>query len=125
VWRKKQILPEALAKEPSRRARFEQEAGAVAALNHPNIVAIYDVGDGDIVSELVDGEPLRGGKPGLRRTIEIAGQIAAFTVVSAFVNARRRTNSSRCEWLYASGRSWPYCRLRGEPGLSVVLGVGV
>jgi predicted Ser/Thr protein kinase len=70
------ILPEDLAKDPSRRARFDQEARAVAALNHPNIVAIYDVGDGYIVSELVDGEPLRG-KPGLRRTIEIAVQIAS------------------------------------------------
>jgi eukaryotic-like serine/threonine-protein kinase len=71
------ILPEDPAKDPSRRARFEQEARAVAAINHPNIVAIYDVGDGYIVSELIDGEPLRGGKPGLRRTIEIAVQIAS------------------------------------------------
>lgn len=71
------ILPEDFAGDPSRRARFEQEARAVAALNHPNIVAIYDVGDGYIVSELVDGEPLRGRTPGLRRTIEIAVQIAS------------------------------------------------
>src|ERR1017187_6153162 len=71
------ILPEDLAKDPSRRARFEQEARAVAALNHPNIVAIYDVGDGYIVSELVDGEPLRAGKLSLRRTIEAAVQIAS------------------------------------------------
>jgi eukaryotic-like serine/threonine-protein kinase len=71
------ILPEELAKDASRRQRFELEARAVAALNHPNIVAIYDVGDGYIVSELVDGEPLRGAKPGLRRTVEIAVQVAA------------------------------------------------
>src|SRR5580692_7790660 len=71
------ILPEDLAKDPSRRARFEQEARAVAALSHPNIVAVYDVGDGYIVSELVDGEPLRAGKLGVRKTIEVAVQIAS------------------------------------------------
>jgi predicted Ser/Thr protein kinase/WD40 repeat protein len=71
------ILPPELANDPSRRARFEQEARAVAALNHPNIVAVYDVGEGYIVSELVDGEPLRGGSQSLRKTVEIAVQIAS------------------------------------------------
>ena len=51
----------------------------MAALNHPNIVAIYDVGEANdvyyIISELVDGEPLRGARFGLRKTIEIAVQI--------------------------------------------------
>src|SRR5437016_791278 len=70
------ILPAEVANDPSRRARFETEARAVAALNHPNIVAVYDVGDGYIVSELVDGEPLRGLKPALRKTLDIAVQIA-------------------------------------------------
>src|SRR5665213_1894238 len=71
------ILATEVANDPTRRQRFELEARAVAALNHPNIVAIYDVGEGYIVSELVDGEPLLGGKPGLRKTIEIAVQIAS------------------------------------------------
>ena len=70
------ILPADVANDPIRRQRFELEARAVAALNHPNIVAIYDVGDGYIVSELVDGEPLRSGKFPVRKTIEIAVQIA-------------------------------------------------
>jgi serine/threonine protein kinase len=51
------------------------------ALSHPNILAVYDVGDEDgmlyIVSELVDGESLRGGKFGLRKTLDIAAQIAS------------------------------------------------
>jgi hypothetical protein len=61
---------------PAAAQRFELEARAVAALNHPNIVAIYDVGEGYIVSELVGGESLRGAAFGLRKTIDIAVQIA-------------------------------------------------
>ena len=71
------ILPPDMARDPSRRQRFELEARAVAALNHPNIVALYDVGEGYIVSELVDGEPLSGVKLGLRKAIDAAVQIAA------------------------------------------------
>ncbi len=71
------ILPPDMASDPSRRQRFELEARAVAALNHPNIVALYDVGEGYIVSELVDGEPLSGVKPGLRKAIDAGVQIAA------------------------------------------------
>jgi Tol biopolymer transport system component/predicted Ser/Thr protein kinase len=71
------ILPADVAADPSRRRRFEVEARAVAALNHPNIVAVYDVGEGFIVSELVEGEPLRGARFGLRKTLDIAAQIAS------------------------------------------------
>lgn len=75
------ILPTEVADDLSRRQRFELEARAVAALNHPNIVAVYDVGEGSgvsfIVSELVDGEPLRGATFGLRKTLDIAVQIAS------------------------------------------------
>jgi hypothetical protein len=74
------ILPADVANDSLRRQRFELEARAVAALNHPNIVAVYDVGNEDgvfyIVSELVDGEPLRGAKLGLNKTLDIAAQIA-------------------------------------------------
>jgi Tol biopolymer transport system component/predicted Ser/Thr protein kinase len=56
--------------------RFAQEARSVAALNHPNIVALYDVGENYIVTELVDGESLRTMQLAQRRAIEVAAQIA-------------------------------------------------
>src|SRR5215467_14598039 len=71
------ILPAEVAGDPIAKQRFEQEARAVAALNHPNIVAIYDVGEGYIVTELVDGRPLGGTKLGLRKVVELAVQIAS------------------------------------------------
>ncbi len=53
------LLPPEYSADPMRRQRFEQEARAIAALNHPGIVTIYDVGDGWMVTELVEGETLR------------------------------------------------------------------
>src|SRR6202521_13873 len=55
-------------------ARFELEARAIAALNHPHICQIYDVGPDYLVMEYVEGEPLRGPLP-LERAVEYAGQI--------------------------------------------------
>src|SRR5579863_4846998 len=53
------ILPESLAREPERLHRFGQEARAVAALNHPNILAVFDIGQHNglpyLVSELLEG----------------------------------------------------------------------
>ena len=78
------ILPAEFAFNPDRRRRFEQESRAAGALSHPNIVAVYDVGEQDgvsfIVTELVDGESLRDlierGPVPLRKAIDIAAQIA-------------------------------------------------
>jgi Tol biopolymer transport system component len=78
------ILPESFARETDRLRRFEQEARAVAALNHPNILAIHDIGQHEgspfLVSELLEGESLgvtldRGALP-QRKTIEYGVQIA-------------------------------------------------
>jgi len=54
------VLPETLALEGERLARFVREAHVLASLNHPNISTIYGVEDGAIVMELVEGSPLEG-----------------------------------------------------------------
>ena len=57
------VLPESFSRDADRLRRFEQEARAVAALSHPNILAIHDIGEQDgspfIVSELLEGSSLR------------------------------------------------------------------
>jgi Tol biopolymer transport system component len=78
------VLPKGFSSDPERLSRFEQEARAAAALNHPNILAVYDIGTDAgspyIVSELLEGESLRdrlahGALP-VRKAIEYAVQIA-------------------------------------------------
>ncbi|MGD1093901.1 MAG: protein kinase [Bryobacteraceae bacterium] len=54
--------------------RFEQEARAVAALNHPHICQLYDVGPNYLVMEFVEGAPLKGPLP-IEKTVECAVQI--------------------------------------------------
>ena len=78
------VLPGAWAADPERLQRFEQEARAAAALNHPNILAVHDIGtSGDapyIVTELLVGGTLRdtlsAGALPQRKAVEYAMQIA-------------------------------------------------
>ena len=77
------VLP-SLSSDPDRLRRFEQEARAAAALNHPNILAVYQLGTHDgvpyMVSELLEGETLREDlRQGLlpcRKVIDYGAQIA-------------------------------------------------
>ena len=85
------MLPESLAADANRRARFEREAQAVAALSHPNILAMFDTGLHDpsagsgqaviyVVTELLEGETLRArlahGALPARKAVDLAAQIA-------------------------------------------------
>src|SRR5271165_2054179 len=54
--------------------RFEREARVIAALNHPHICHLYDVGPNYLVMELIEGAPLKGPLP-VARAVEYAGQI--------------------------------------------------
>jgi hypothetical protein len=78
------VLPESLSLEKERLHRFEKEARSASALNHPNIVTIYEVGTSEGVSyiamELVEGKTLRdllhAGALALRRLLPLAAQMA-------------------------------------------------
>src|SRR5579864_6872930 len=79
------VLPEELAFEPERLRRFEQEARAAAALNHPNILAVYGFCTSEkpspyLITELLQGQTLRErlqlGKIPVRKAVEIALQLS-------------------------------------------------
>src|SRR5262245_36167662 len=87
------VLPPVFARDPDRLSRFEREARAVAAINHPNILSVHDIGGADIVdteqgpvratymiTELLDGDTLRArlaqGPLAPRKSADVAMQIA-------------------------------------------------
>ncbi len=79
------VLPSELSTDTDRLRRFEQEAKATSALNHPNILTVFDIGEHNgapfIVAEMLDGEELRArldeGSIPLRKTIDYAQQIVS------------------------------------------------
>src|SRR5215472_4837955 len=78
------VLSPEVAGDPSRLKRFEKEARAASALNHPNIVTIYEIGSADSVSyiamERVEGSTLRellvSGPLPIKKVLQVATQIA-------------------------------------------------
>lgn len=79
------VLPRELSSDPERLRRFEAEARSASALNHPNIITIYEIGQVDsipyISMELVEGktlrESLRSGPLPLKKLLQVATQVAA------------------------------------------------
>jgi serine/threonine protein kinase/Flp pilus assembly protein TadD len=78
------VLPEEFARDPGRLKRFEQEARSASALNHPNIITVYDIDEHDstpyIAMEYVEGQTLReiliGGPIPTKKLIHLATQMA-------------------------------------------------
>ena len=79
------LLPTEVSSDSDRLKRFEQEARATSALNHPNILTVYDIGTHEsspyIVAELLEGQELRdrldAGTIPLRKAIDYAQQIVS------------------------------------------------
>jgi eukaryotic-like serine/threonine-protein kinase len=74
------FLPEGVASDPARRARFEREAQTLASVNHPHIAQIYGLEDNALVMELLDGvtltDRIAAGPLPIRKVIDYGVQIA-------------------------------------------------
>jgi serine/threonine protein kinase len=114
------VLPAAFSADADRLHRFEQEAHAAAAMNHPNILAVYDVGTDAgvpfIVSEVLEGETLRqrmnNGPIPARKLLDFALQIAHGLAArtngesSTAISSRRTSSSPRTTESRFSTSDW-------------------
>ncbi|MGH9846225.1 MAG: protein kinase domain-containing protein, partial [Blastocatellia bacterium] len=80
------VLPEQFMQDAERVKRFEQEARAASALNHPNIITIYDIGHAGnlhyLATEFIEGETLRSRMDARRLTVDEAMEIALQTAAA-------------------------------------------
>jgi hypothetical protein len=94
------VLPSAFSSDPGRVRRFEQEGRTAAALNHPNIVVLYDAGLQDgiyyVATELLEGETLRQRLAGavlpVRKAIDYGVQIARGLATARLCRLRRQVH---------------------------------
>jgi eukaryotic-like serine/threonine-protein kinase len=91
--------------------RFEREARAIAALNHPNVAQIYDVGDTYIVMEYIAGEPMAP-LGDLRKVLDAAVQMASRSTTARTGNAPGYPGLDMT-------RTQPFCVIGHEPSLFV------
>ena len=130
------VLPEALTGDAGRLARFVQEARAASALNHPHLVAIYEIGQGRasgaaeavhfIAMELVQGETLRrlidSRRADLKRTLEYLAQaadaLAAAHAAGIVHRDLKPDNIMIAEGGYAKVLDFGLAKLRAEPPLA-------
>ncbi len=117
------VLPEDVAGDRERLRRFEQEARAAGALNHPNILAVHDVGTHDgrpyLVTELLEGETLRERMGGAalppRRPWSTPSRSPAVSpppttgASSTGTSSPRTCSSPGTAWSRSSTSAWPSC----------------
>jgi len=98
------ILPEQFASDRDRMSRFVREAKSVSALNHPNIITIYEIGESEgthfIATEFIDGQTLnayaRSNPLKLKTVLEIAIQIASAVTVDPGTTTAGRSAIESC-----------------------------